>query len=280
MQIFAPAKLNLFLEIINRKKNGYHNIETIFHTIGLYDKIIIEPQSDKLTISSSQKSLPTGLDNLALKAAYLLKEKLKSKSGAKIYIEKHIPVGAGLGGGSSDAAAVLLALPILWKRKVSNKELHKIAIKLGADVPFFLNKGTYRASGIGERLKKLKGVKPAWFVIIYPKVGVQTAWAYKNLHFPLTNRQKINKIMQQLVKGASSKVWGRYLFNRLEEPVLKNRPEILNIKNTLKTMGLLNMMSGSGSTVFALVSSRAEGEKVRSGLKKFPWDVFLVRSAS
>ena len=277
MQLLAPAKLNLFLEVINRKRNGYHNIETVFHTISLYDKITILPQNS-LSLDTNWENIPKDADNLALKAALVLKDKLKTAKGANIYIEKHIPVGAGLGGGSSDAAAVLKGLLALWKESLPKKELLKIAVKLGADVPFFLFKGSFLASGIGEKLKKLNGVKPAWFIVIYPRVQVSTPWAYKKLKFPLTNKQKINRIKQLLTNGSSSKLWGQYLFNRLEEPVLQNRPEIAYIRDTFKKMGLMNLMSGSGSTVFALVSSKQEGEKARSKLKNYPWDIFLAKS--
>ncbi|MCB4791113.1 MAG: 4-(cytidine 5'-diphospho)-2-C-methyl-D-erythritol kinase [Elusimicrobia bacterium] len=280
MQLLAPAKLNLFLEVINRKKNGYHNIQTIFQTISLYDKITILPRKSTLSLDSNSNAIPKDMNNLVLKAAFALREKLKTGKGAHLYIEKHIPIGAGLGGGSSDAAAVLKGLQILWKKKLPRKALSKIAVKLGADVPFFLSKGSYYASGIGEKLKKITGVKPAWFVVIYPRVQVPTAWAYQNLKFPLTNKQKINRIRQLLASGSSSKAWGHFLFNRLEGPVLKNRPEIADIKKTLNKMGLMNLMSGSGSTVFALVASKKEGGKIRSALKMHPWDIFLAKSVN
>lgn len=280
MRILAPAKINLFLEVLNRRSDGYHNIETIFQTVSLYDKITIEPRRHALSLECSSNSVPQDRRNLVLKAAQLLRKKLGLKSGAQIKLEKNIPAGAGLGGGSSDAAATLKGLLAVWKKRLGKKELLSLAYQLGADVPFFLYKGTAFASGIGERIEKLSRVKPAWFVLIYPRFSVSTAVVYRHIHFPLTIKQKINRIKELLSRGFSSDKWAHCLYNRLEKQAIQLYPEILHIKNTLKSIGFANLMSGSGSTIFILASSKDEAKRIRSRLKKYPWDTWVVRSVS
>ncbi|MBN1621706.1 MAG: 4-(cytidine 5'-diphospho)-2-C-methyl-D-erythritol kinase [Endomicrobiales bacterium] len=278
MQILAPAKINLFLEVVSKRNDGYHNLETIFQTVSLYDKIKILPQKNALSLVCSKRGIPKGRDNLALKAAFLLKEKLKVKHGAKIILEKNIPAGAGLGGGSSDAASVLKGLLKFWKKRIPKQELLKIAVKLGADVPFFLYGGTAFASGIGEKIKKINNVKPAWYLLIFPRFSIPTASVYKKLSFPLTKQQKITKIKKLLEAGSLPSIWGRLLFNRLEEPVLLNYAKIRQIKNELKNMGFFNLLSGSGSAVFALIKSRSEGEKIKSKFNEDFWDIWVVKT--
>jgi 4-diphosphocytidyl-2-C-methyl-D-erythritol kinase len=280
MKLKAPAKINLFLEVINRRPDGYHNIETIFQTVSLFDEIEIKPLKEKLILECSDPSIPNDERNLALKAAIALKKFLKTDLGAKIVLKKNIPSGAGLGGGSSDAACVIKGLLKLWKKRVTIKKLVLLAGKLGADVPFFLFGGTAYASGIGEKLKIIKNAQRSWFVLVNPRISIATKGVYQNLSFPLTNRQKINRIKPLLSSRSMPKSWRHNIFNRLEEPVLPSYPEVLKVKNTLKNMGVISLMSGSGSTVFGVVDSKEEGKAVKSRLKKFPWDTWVVASVS
>jgi len=280
LKILAPAKINLFLEVVNRRPDGYHNIRTIFQAVSLYDELAFKPRKAGIVVKSNVPGLRSDDSNLVFRAAGMLRVKLKTGLGAEISLKKRIPMGAGLGGGSSDAAATLQGLLKLWKRRLPGKELVRIASKLGADVPFFLFKGTASASGIGNRIKPVKNVKPAWFLLVNPGFPVPTPGVYKKLKFPLTNEQKINKIMHLLTSGSSPEIWGKRIFNRLEEAVLPYHGAIREIKDRLGRMGCRCLMSGSGSTVFALVSSEREGERIRLKLKKFPWDVWLVRTVS
>lgn len=279
MNVLAPAKINLFLEITGKRANGYHNLESIFQTIDMYDRIQILPSEfdAKLSLKCNTKSLPLE-NNLVIKAARELQKAGRCKKGARIYLEKHIPVGAGLGGGSSDAASVLKALVDLWKLKISKQKLHQIASKLGADVPFFLYGGTALAKGIGDKLQSLKNVEPSIYLLIYPRIHVSTASVYRKLRFPLTSRQKITKIRKLLESGNNSTIWGQHLYNRFESIVFGDFPEIQNIKGVLKMYGLNGLMSGSGSSVFAPLSSLKQGEEIREKLGKFSWDVWIVKS--
>lgn len=280
MRILAPAKINLFLEVVNRRPDGYHNIETIFQTVSLYDELTFKKRKNDIRVRSNVPGLRSDDSNLVFRAARMLRERLKTGLGAEIYLKKRIPMGAGLGGGSSDAAAALKGLLKLWKKRLPRKELIKLAAKLGADVPFFLFQGAACASGIGDKLKPLKGVKPAWFLLINPRFPVPTPGVYKKLRFPLTNKQKINKIKQLLSSGSSPDNWGIRIFNRLEDAVLPYYGAIREIKDKVGRMGCRCLMSGSGSTVFALVTSESQGKRIMRKLKQFPWDVWLVRSVS
>jgi 4-diphosphocytidyl-2-C-methyl-D-erythritol kinase len=280
VKVLAPAKLNLFLEIKRRLPDGYHALESVMQTVSLYDEITIVPRAKELTLSCSRPDLPTDEKNLALRAAYILRYRLGIASGAHIALDKRIPLGAGLGGGSSDAAAVLKGLLKVWKKRLPDEELVLLAKGLGADVPFFLKGGAAIATGIGEVLTPVPPVKDAWFVLVYPGFEVSSRWAYQNLHFPLTNKQKITKMRQLLETGARPEAWGPQLFNRLEQAVLPKYPKIQYIKDILAKLGCRSLMSGSGSTVFGLVSSRDEGERIQTKLRKYKWGVWVVETVS
>lgn len=268
MKVKAPAKINLFLEVVRRRKDGYHDIETVFQTVSLYDELSFRnADGEGITLKCPGSKLSAGPDNLVYRAAKLLKGRLGIKRGVEITLRKRIPMGAGLGGGSSDAAAALKGLLKFWKRRLPGGELLKMASSLGADVPFFLCGGTAAGYGVGDRLKPLKPLKKSWFLLVNPGVHIPTPLVYKSLRFPLTNKQKINKIVGQ-----------NCLFNRLEEAVLPRFGAVREIKDVLGRLGYPALMSGSGSTVFAPVPSKADGERIRKGLRRFPWDVWLVRS--
>jgi 4-diphosphocytidyl-2-C-methyl-D-erythritol kinase len=277
--LHAPAKINLFLEVKNRRPDGYHNIESIMHTVSLYDRITIETAAT-LSLVCDRPGLPVDEKNLAMKAAGVLRKRLGIAGGARITLEKRIPMGAGLGGGSSDAATVLKGLLRLWKTDLPEKELVCLAKELGADVPFFLYGGTAVARGIGEKIEMLEKVPPACFVLVNPGFGVATPWVYRNLHFPLTKKQKINRIKRLLQQKKPSELWGSRFFNRLEEVVFPAYPEIRQIKNILSESGCMSLMSGSGSTVFGLTSSKKTGDAIKARLKKYKWGVWVVQSTN
>jgi 4-diphosphocytidyl-2-C-methyl-D-erythritol kinase len=277
--LLAPAKINLFLEVKNRRPDGYHNIDTLFHSISLFDELTIAPHKDKILFSSDNRSLPKDSGNLVVKAAELLRKTFDVKQGARIHLKKSIPIGAGLGGGSSDAAAALKGLIKLWKLDVPENLLLKLARELGADVPFFLYGGTAAAGGIGEKLRKIEKAGKSWFLLVYPGFGSATKKAYENLKFPLTNKQKINRIVNCLGAGLAPAECKEYLFNRLEEAVFPFYPEIEFIKKTLISMGLASVMSGSGSTVIGIATAQKSVENAKAKLKKWSnWTSWIVRS--
>jgi 4-diphosphocytidyl-2-C-methyl-D-erythritol kinase len=278
MKIFAPCKINLFLEVKNRRPDGYHNIESVMQAASLYDELDFKKADGGISLKCNIPGLPTDERNLVIKAARLLKKELKTDSGARITLKKRIPMGAGLGGGSSDAAATLRGLLKLWKKKISAKKLVKIASSIGADVPFFLKSGPAIVRGIGDKIISLKNVRKSYFVIIYPGFGVATKWAYKNLRFPLTNKRKINKIRTLLESSRSSREWGFHIYNRLEDAVFSKYPEIPLIKDKIRGLGHQSIMSGSGSSVVGVVPSRKAGERLRRTLLSPRRSVWVVES--
>jgi len=278
MKILAPAKINLFLEVTGRRKDGYHNIVSLMQTVGLYDRIILKPRKSGITLNCDSKELRNIKTNLAYKAAILLKNELKYTGGADIYLEKHIPIGAGLGGGSSDAAAVLKGLLKLWKRGLPENRLLALAGTLGADVPFFVSGGTAVARGIGEKLINVRDLRPCLILLVNPGFGVATKQVYNNLRFPLTKKQKINKILRLLKGKKTPQEWGKSMFNRLEEAVLPEYPEIVRIKQVFKQHGCDSLMSGSGSSVFGIVRTKTIAESIRPDLKRSGWKSWLVRT--
>ncbi|OGS11529.1 MAG: 4-(cytidine 5'-diphospho)-2-C-methyl-D-erythritol kinase, partial [Elusimicrobia bacterium RIFOXYB1_FULL_48_9] len=240
--------------------------------------IKLKIRSGGINLTCSDKSLPVDERNIVYRAASALLRASGKSLGADIHLEKNIPMGAGLGGGSSDAAAVLKGLAKLWKLSVSKKEISKIALSLGADVPFFLSGGTCAASGVGEKLHKINRTAPASYILIYPGFPVSTALAYSKLSLPLTKKQKINRIQNLMEQGLGPASWGGLMFNRLEEAVFPLFPELKALKGELLRLGCLGMMSGSGSTIFGLIKNFEEGRNIKSALSGPGRRIFLVET--
>ncbi len=245
----APAKLNLFLHVIGRRSDGYHLLQTAFRLIDLCDWVTIAPRDDgAIRLESELPGVPAGR-NLALRAAWALKNAVGVPAGASIRLEKHIPMGAGLGGGSSDAATTLMALNRIWRTGLSHGELATLAIPLGADVPFFLFGRNAFGEGIGEVLTALDPA-PAWYVVLTPQVAVSTAEIFSAPE--LTRAAKPIKIT------AFFKGFGR---NDLEPVVCARYPDVAKHLAWLRGFGDARM-SGSGSSVFAEFASEAEARAV------------------
>lgn len=279
MRIRAPAKVNLSLRVVGKRRDGYHLIDSIIVPVSLYDEIGIERARPgaKISVACDDPKIPSGEKNLAYKAAALLLGRDAAKHPVAIHIKKHIPAGAGLGGGSSDAAAVLVGVNRLFRLKKSRRRLLGLAAKIGADVPFFIIGRPARARGIGERLKPLKTGRRLWLVIVYPGFPVSTSWAYHSLSFKLTKnivKTSLNSHVRPL-RG-----WAVELFNDLEKPVFRRYPKVARLKRKLAEEGAAGtLMSGSGSSVFGIFSSRDKARKAflrlqgEDGVK-----AFLVRS--
>lgn len=253
MNVKAYAKINLGLHIVGKRQDGFHDIETIFHRINLYDEINIENSAD-ISISCSNPSIPTDSANLCWKAAELLRKESGITHGARIEIKKSIPVGAGLGGGSSDAAAVLTALNSMWNLSFDRITLNKLALQLGSDVPFFLETSSAYAEGRGEKLTLIELNLPYWIVLVNPKIHISTPWAYTRLS---EHRNGIFPQRPQLIDriGTSPVTGVLQAENDFEEIVFMEHQKIKKIKLQLNELGaLLSLMSGSGSTMFGLFS--------------------------
>ncbi|MFA5975770.1 MAG: 4-(cytidine 5'-diphospho)-2-C-methyl-D-erythritol kinase [Elusimicrobiota bacterium] len=190
IRLAAPAKVNFFLEITGKRPDGYHTLSTLFQTISLTDELTFA-SADELFLRCSDTSLQVNANNLVMRAAVGLRALLKERRGARIHLTKRVPTGAGLGGGSSDAATTLIGLCRLWRRRPSEAALHRLATSLGADVPFFLKKGLCLAGGIGDRLRPLPPLPKMWMVLVYPGFGVSTKEAYGKVKLPFTDLRHV-----------------------------------------------------------------------------------------
>jgi 4-diphosphocytidyl-2-C-methyl-D-erythritol kinase len=277
MKLFAPAKLNLCLRIVGKLPDGYHLVDSLMVAVSLYDEIrIARSRKQKgLSVKCDHPDVPDGEKNIVFQAARLLLERNKIDQGIQIVIRKKIPVGSGLGGGSSDAAATLLGLNRLFRLNLSHRALASLASRLGADVRFFLDGSPARARGKGDRLTPLSGFPRMWFVILYPGFPVSTAWAYRRFD-KLTKRVTNTSITAYLKK----KDWMGLLSNDLETVTVARYPKLALLKKRLIEEGANGaLMSGSGSSVFGVFPSAQAARSAYHRLRKEEGALaFLVRS--
>ena len=261
MKIRAPAKINLRLRVVGKRKDGYHLLDTIMVPVSLYDEIeITKAKGDrKVKVTCDDALVPQGRKNLVYQAAVLLLEKSGIHAQVRIHIRKRIPVGAGLGGGSSDAAATLIGLNRLLGLRLPARKLEKLSLSLGADVPFFIRARPVRARGIGERLSALRKLPRLWAVILYPKFPVSTAWVYGKLRLKLT-KPSANTSINSLLGNADG--LRKLLVNDLEAVTMGRYPQIELLKSRLTQEGAIGaLMSGTGSSVFGIFNSRLKAEQ-------------------
>ncbi|MCP4253029.1 MAG: 4-(cytidine 5'-diphospho)-2-C-methyl-D-erythritol kinase [Candidatus Scalindua sp.] len=265
MSLKANAKVNLFLEILGKRDDGYHEIETIMQEIDLADDLQFEEIHEGIKLESNNKNIPTNQDNLVCKAANLILEECGIRKGVLIKLEKNIPVGAGLGGGSSDAAATLKALNSLWKVGLNDEELMEFAAKLGSDIPFFINGKTSLCSGRGEMISPVEVRGRMDYLILFPRIHISTETIYKNLKIDLTRKRKDVSFFLDALKHSEVIGISKLLFNRLEEVIFATYPDLLQVKSSLETFGFCGLsISGSGSAFFGLCNDRHQAEVIKS----------------
>ncbi len=256
LNLRAYAKINLGLQILGKRPDGYHNISTIFHRIGLYDELQFTPASS-IQVESTSSAAPGDESNICHKAAVLLQKHFGVLDGVRISVRKNIPVGAGLGGGSSDAAVVLNNLPQFWGKQIDGRELHAIALELGSDVPYFLTPGSALGTGRGEILEYFPLHIPYFILLCNPNIHVSTAWAYTNFK-PAGASQQLD-LKSIVSEGMNNPRRLESLRNDFEAVVFGQFPEIGNVKGMMLNNGaVFALMSGSGSSVFGLFSSEAQ----------------------
>jgi 4-diphosphocytidyl-2-C-methyl-D-erythritol kinase len=256
MKLLSLAKLNLYLEIIGKEPDGYHQIESIMQTISLSDKVEVEPSDiPGIFVSSNISSLPVDERNLAYKAAKLFIEKFGWVSkGVRIILEKNIPLASGMGGGSSNAATVLIAMALMCGVDILNSILLEIASRIGCDVPFFLYGGTAIAKGKGTEITPLPPLKDIPVLVVVPDVEISTHWAYKNIVLPLYPFKIPSILLNMLSKNSRIDIQelNRLLFNRFASLVFKI-PKVKEVKEILESLGIENIsLSGSGPTLFSI----------------------------
>ncbi len=274
----APAKINLSLDVLSKRDDGYHNVEMIMTTIDLSDRIEFhELKKDRITISLESRFVPSDERNLAYKAAALFKERYGIKAGVHIKIEKNIPVSAGLGGGSSDAAAVLRGLNRLWSKNLSLKELACLGAELGTDVPFCVYGGTGIATGRGENVELLKSAPACWVVLAKPNIGVSSGAVFQQIKLHEIEHPNTEKLMKALGENDFSMICA-HLGNALESITMALHPEVRHIKETMMQAGATGtLMSGSGPTVYGLAMQESKAQRIYNGMRGFCEEVFLVR---
>lgn len=263
MIIRSFAKVNLGLEVLRKRKDGYHEIRTLFQSINLYDDLeFIEIRSDDILLDGDDPSIPWSKNNLIFKAANLLKEKHIRSRGVKIQVTKRVPAGRGLGGGSSNAAMTLYALNRMWKLYLDKKDLIALGKEIGADVPYFFEGGLCLGLGRGDEITVLPDLEPRFCVLILPPISVPTASIYQRYQPSLTSTLKESKIIRFLERREFD-----LLENSLEETVFTLHPQLKVIKNLFQSQGSeLSLISGTGSAVFGLFSGVERAKKVAKEL--------------
>lgn len=272
MRLKSPCKVNLLLNILGKRPDGFHELETVMHPVPLHDLLSIERVGKEIQLTCNHPELPTDSKNLVYRAAEAFLKRAKIKEGVRIDLEKKIPLAAGLGGGSGNAATTLLGMNELFGNPLSQKELVEIAASLGSDIPFFLQNKPALATGRGEKIQSLDFfpvLKSAYILLVHPGFGISTAWAYQQLaHFPEALNGKKGRAQKLIsaLQGNSLKTAAGEFYNSLEAPALKKHPLLVLFQEFFKENGAATLMSGSGSTTFALVDGQKAAENV---LEKF-----------
>lgn len=285
--LIAPAKINLYLEIIGDRPDGYHELAMVLQSINLADKIDIRAIGiETIIVKCDHPEVPADAGNLAYRAATLLTKQFPDVfaryGGVEITIDKHIPVAAGLAGGSTNAAAVLVGLDLMWELGLTQGELQELGAQLGSDVPFCISGGTALATGRGEMLSPLPNLDGVYLVLAkYKNLSISTPWAYRTYRQEFghtyisdsfsqeSSRQKVHSgpMVSAIAHRDNSEI-GKLLHNDLEKIVLPEYPQILKLREAFASQNILGtMMSGSGPTVFALTESHAQAEAVQSAVK-------------
>ena len=265
----AYAKINLTLDVVGRRENGYHDVRMIMQSLELCDKVTVTLKSDGISLKNSVPYLPVGEKNLAWRACSLFFEETGIKGGADIYIEKNIPVSAGLAGGSSDAAAVLEALNALTGTPLTLEKLMEIGLKLGADVPFCLFKKTALAEGLGEKLTSLKPLEKSIICLAKPDYSVNTASVYKEYDSKRNYMHPDTEGAIEAIADNDLKLLGKRMYNVLEEVTGEKYSVIGEIKSIMYDNGSVGaMMSGSGPSVFGFFENEADAVRAKEEIHK------------
>ena len=280
IQMKALAKVNLGLDVIRRREDGYHEVKMIMQTVRLYDRIILEKTQKGISMETNLSFLPVNEQNIAYRAAKMLMDEFHIQSGLHIKIDKHIPVAAGMAGGSTDGAAVLYGVNKIFELGLTKRQLMERGVKLGADVPYCIMRGTVLSEGIGEILTPVSSLPDCHILIAKPPVSVSTKHVYENLKLDkIEKHPDIDGMIEALRMEDLHGVTQR-MENVLETVTIPEHPEIQQIKDLMIKDGALNaLMSGSGPTVFGIFDDREKGMRARDLLRKssLARQTYLVR---
>jgi 4-diphosphocytidyl-2-C-methyl-D-erythritol kinase len=270
----SPCKVNLLLNILGKRADGFHELETVMHPVNVFDELSFDRVTRGFHLTCSDPALPTDAGNLVHRAATLFFQKTEIRDGVRIHLEKKIPLAAGLGGGSGNAATTLLGLNEIFGKPLSTRALQDIAASLGSDIPFFLQTKPALGTGRGEKIQPLDyfpAMKDAAMLLVHPGFGISTPWAYQNLaRFPsaLNGAPGRAQKLISLLQTADLRTAGGEFYNSLEAPALEKYPLLALFQEFFRENGAAaTLMSGSGSTTFALAQSLAAAEQLAEKFK-------------
>ncbi len=269
IRLKARAKINLSLDVLGKREDGYHDVRMVMQTIGIYDRLIITKiPEDEIRIQSNLFYLPINENNLIYKAAKLLKDEFGFSGGVDVNLYKFIPVAAGMAGGSTDAAATLFGINKIYELGLSQNKLMELGVQIGADVPYCIMRGTALAEGIGEQLSRLKPVPHMWIVVAKPPINISTKLVYEQLDMnDIIYHPNVNKMIQAINKESIEEIAAN-MGNVLERVTIPLYPIIDSIKNDMLSHGAINaMMSGSGPTVFGIFPNERTALNCQAYLK-------------
>jgi len=282
IKIDSYSKINLTLNILARREDGYHEIETIMQSINLADKVIITEEKEGIKIKCNHPQVPVSNQSLAYRSAEKILKKFGIERGVKIEIDKKIPLASGMAGGSANSATILVGINKLFNLTLSNEDLRKIGEELGMDVPFCIQNGTALAYQRGEKITPLPPINPPlWIVVINPGFKISTQWAYNNLDLEKIKRRKNNTeaMLAALREGEPWEI-AKNLFNSFEGLIIKKYPETARVKDRLINEGVLGaLISGSGPAVFGIAQNEEEALQIYEKLKpeyKLIWVVHTI----
>lgn len=265
LTLHAHGKVNLYLDVLDRRPDGFHNIETIFQSVALHDTVTVE-LAEEIHCTCSDATVPTDDRNLAVRAARLLQRSHGQSGGAHIHIEKRIPIAGGMAGGSADAAATLVALNALWQLGLDAEHLERLALELGSDVPFCLRGGTVAATGRGELFLPLPALPENWFVLVMPgiPIGAGELYNHPDLEHSLEDHPGgFTPAFLHVIDACRVNELDRVVFNRMESAAFVLHPDLVRVKELLLESGCMAAaMSGSGSTLFGVCETREEAERL------------------
>ncbi|HKI69895.1 MAG TPA: 4-(cytidine 5'-diphospho)-2-C-methyl-D-erythritol kinase [Verrucomicrobiae bacterium] len=282
----SPGKVNLLLNILGKRPDGFHELETVMHPINVFDRLTFEPGKVGIQLTCNNAALPINSSNLVYRTATAFLQLAKISDGVRIHLEKTIPVSAGLGGGSGNAATTLLGLNELFGKPLKPEQMQNLAALLGSDVPFFLQNQPAIATGRGEHITPLDffpALSGKAFVLVHPGFGVATAWAYQQLvHFPDALNGRVGRApkLVSLLRGPDARTAAAEFYNSLEAPALKKYPLLALFQEFFRAHGAMGtLMSGSGSTTFAVMENQAAAEALveefKSHFGKTNWMVIV-----
>lgn len=280
LHLNAYAKVNLALNVLQKRDDGYHEVETVLHTVVLHDLITLREAGDGLQVSTEGEPLPAGAANLVHRAATLLREQYGVSRPVEIEVKKRIPVAAGLGGGSADAAMTLMGLAQMWKLRLDGRELRTLAARLGSDVPFFFEGGAAVARGRGERVQPLPPLPSTWVVLARPRIQVLTEWAYGQFRASDVHQRPDVPALLDAIRRRDVPAVGRLLGNVFETMIAAQHPIVTDLKaRILRGEAYGASMSGTGPTVFGLMANEAAAQRVADDLRSLTdVDVHVTRT--